>query len=128
MTTKNAIKSELRGWIGHASARIRQLGIQVGILDYRRAVAVPSLSAWTEEYETGRWDYLRKVDQLARYILLAGYAELFSPKAILDVGCGEGLMRASVNHLEFERYLGVDPVAVAIERAQVLADERTQFG
>ena len=41
----------------------------------------------------GRWAYLGELPELARFSVLAGYLHHFKPGgAILDVGCGEGVL------------------------------------
>lgn len=75
-------------------------------------------SSWDEQYAHGEWDYLRSIREAARYALIAGYCRyLSSSAAVLDVGCGEGLLqRLLCPH--YSRYLGIDLSAIAIERAR----------
>lgn len=96
-----------------------------GILHYE--ASAPEVNEWVQQYEHGGWDYLGGINQLARYSLLTGYLSFFGSRRILDVGCGTGLLRESMAGLDFDRYVGVDPVAVAIEQARRLADSRTEF-
>jgi 2-polyprenyl-3-methyl-5-hydroxy-6-metoxy-1,4-benzoquinol methylase len=88
---------------------------------------VPTAAQWTREYETGFWDYLGGISQVARYSLLAGYCEQLDHDSILDVGCGAGIFRARLGHVDFQRYVGIDPVTAAVEQASRLADSRTTF-
>jgi len=46
---------------------------------------------------------------------------------ILDVGCGAGVLRRYLPTDQLSSYLGVDPIAAAIEQARVHADERSEF-
>jgi 2-polyprenyl-3-methyl-5-hydroxy-6-metoxy-1,4-benzoquinol methylase len=96
------------------------------VVDYRPPPA-PTVDQWRNRYENGGWDYLGSVHQLAHYSVLAGYLGFYGCRSILDVGCGSGLLRARLTNGAFERYVGVDPVPAAIERAQALADGRTKF-
>jgi 2-polyprenyl-3-methyl-5-hydroxy-6-metoxy-1,4-benzoquinol methylase len=112
---------------GRAAAQARGLAIGAGLLSYESAISPPSVASWEQDYETGRWDYLGGIDQLARYSLLAGYVEALDGATILDVGCGVGLLRARLEHLDFERYVGIDPVAAAIERARERAETRSEY-
>jgi 2-polyprenyl-6-hydroxyphenyl methylase/3-demethylubiquinone-9 3-methyltransferase len=117
----------VRSWGGRAAAQARGLAIGAGLLSYESAISPPSVASWEQDYETGRWDYLGGIDQLARYSLLAGYVEALDGATILDVGCGVGLLRARLEHLDFERYVGIDPVAAAIERARERAETRSEY-
>jgi 2-polyprenyl-3-methyl-5-hydroxy-6-metoxy-1,4-benzoquinol methylase len=114
-------------WGGRLSAELRSLAIRAGVSSYESALAPPTGAQWTHEYDTGQWDYLDDLHQLAHYSILAGYCERFDHRSILDVGCGAGTFRTRVGHVDFERYVGIDPIAAAIERASRLADSRTTF-
>lgn len=95
----------------------------------RRRGDIPQPAAmWDEQYAAGRWDFLAGLDQLARYSVIAGYIHYLKPgAAVLDVGCGEGLLLRSYRPYGYGRYLGVDIAAQAIARLTALADERTRF-
>jgi 2-polyprenyl-3-methyl-5-hydroxy-6-metoxy-1,4-benzoquinol methylase len=102
------------------------MAVAVGLFDYRPP-PTPTVNQWRERYESGGWDYLGSVYQLAHYSLLAGYLEFYRCRSILDVGCGSGLLRSRMTGTAFDRYVGIDPVPAAIDRAQGLADARTTF-
>src|SRR5262245_51695956 len=58
-----------------------------------RGDAPVSKERWDEEYASGRWDVMRRSDELARYSVLAGYLRRLHPRGrVLDVGCGEGIL------------------------------------
>jgi SAM-dependent methyltransferase len=79
------------------------------------------------QYARGKWDYLSRIDEAARYSVLAGYALLLKPGgSLLDIGCGEGLLRARLHPAAYRQYIGID-FAEAVERAKHLVDERTTF-
>ena len=79
-----------------------------------------SKSLWEQQYGSGHWDFLRSLGERARFSVLAGYLHELKPQgALLDVGCGEGLL--------YERllsqpsvYLGLDISAAAIEKARTI--------
>lgn len=105
----------------------RDIGVRLGVLPYR-PVTVAGAPAWDDDYRAGRWDRLADRAEAARYSVLAGYLGLIGGDPdVLDVGCGAGLFRAALGGRAFHRYVGVDVSAAAVERAQVLADERTRF-
>jgi 2-polyprenyl-3-methyl-5-hydroxy-6-metoxy-1,4-benzoquinol methylase len=118
---------KLKRWGGQISAELRSLAIRAGVSSYESALTPPTGDQWKQEYDTGQWDYLDGLHQLAHYSVLAGYCERFHHRSILDVGCGAGIFRTRVDHIDFERYVGIDPTAAAIEQASSLADRRTTF-
>lgn len=80
--------------------------------------------AWEEQYRAGRWAGLRAADEVARYGVLVGFLEqLASPRTILDVGCGEGILRDLLGAGRYLRYEGIDLSAAAIETARRGAGE-----
>lgn len=112
---------------GGISARLRALAVRTGLMDYEKVTSIPSVDSWKKDYVTGRWDYLRGLEQMPRYSVLAGFASRLPHATILDVGCGVGTLREHLDHLSFESYVGIDPVDTAIDSAQRLADQRTSF-
>jgi SAM-dependent methyltransferase len=74
--------------------------------------------AWEEQYRRGGWEFLKGGDEPARYALIAGCLWSLRPGgAVLDLGCGEGLLRHWLRPLGGGRYVGVDLSAEAIRRA-----------
>jgi len=84
-------------------------------------------SRWDERWADATFYAKYRVDELAHYSVLAGYAKELSPgTAILDVGCGDGILRAHLHSDAFTRYVGIDfPEAIA--RANARVDPRTSF-
>jgi len=75
-------------------------------------------ATWSAEYAAGRWAYLGGLSELARFSVLVGYLRHFQPGgAILDVGCGEGVLLQRLRGDDYGRYVGVDIARVAIEAA-----------
>ncbi|RJP74567.1 MAG: class I SAM-dependent methyltransferase [Candidatus Zixiibacteriota bacterium] len=80
------------------------------------------------EYEAGLGDYLRNLDELAYYSLIAGYFRHLKPGgSLLDVGCGEGLLQQRLGPEAYRRYVGIDLSTEAIRRAAARADGKTCF-
>jgi len=112
---------------GRLAGRIRGLAADAGVVSYRRPFAVTP-EAWDRAYANGELDFYADVDELPRYMLLFGYLRALGGRcALLDVGCGIGLLRSRLDGLPFSRYVGVDLSSAAIGRAARLADERTTF-
>jgi 2-polyprenyl-3-methyl-5-hydroxy-6-metoxy-1,4-benzoquinol methylase len=75
---------------------------------------------WDSEYQEGRWLYLRSDEELPRYALLAGVLrQRCQGGALLDLGCGEGILCGELWPGSYRRYLGVDISKEAIARAKL---------
>lgn len=82
---------------------------------------------WNRQYAAGDWAWLARPGELARYSILAGYAlELKPGGKVLDVGCGEGLLRDRLHPRAFTQYVGID-FEEPIRRAKGRVDEQTRF-
>jgi 2-polyprenyl-3-methyl-5-hydroxy-6-metoxy-1,4-benzoquinol methylase len=83
-------------------------------------------SRWDERWADPAFYGEYRLDELAHYSVLAGYAKALKPGgSVLDVGCGDGILRTHL-HESFSTYLGVD-FPQAIDRAGSRADTRTSF-
>jgi 2-polyprenyl-3-methyl-5-hydroxy-6-metoxy-1,4-benzoquinol methylase len=72
------------------------------------------------EYREGRWSYLRSDEQSPRYDLVANLCRRFAPQgALLDIGCGEGILLEHLADDWFSSYTGVDVSGEALEKAKV---------
>lgn len=93
----------------------------------RRRASAPTAQRWEAEYRDERWAFLNRLEEMGRYAVLAGYVRRLKPGgAVLDVGCGEGLLREDLG-AACARYVGVDVSPEAVRRAQPRADARTRF-
>jgi 2-polyprenyl-6-hydroxyphenyl methylase/3-demethylubiquinone-9 3-methyltransferase len=114
--------------IPRSLARRARRGIVGLLVDDRYEPGTWTPEDWRRTYVAGSWDYLAGLDELPRYGIILGYlAFLGGDPEILDVGCGEGLLRERLQGVRFRRYVGVDPVRTIIEKARRLEDERTTF-
>ena len=87
-----------------------------------------SESAWDRNYSDGQWDYLKDLDELARYSIIAGYFQFFRQGgSMLDVGCGEGILPMKLGPHAYASYVGIDTSGAAIERALKRKDHKTFF-
>lgn len=83
---------------------------------------------WEEQYAAGRWDYLAQLPELARFSILAGYICHLKPGgAVLDAGCGQGVLLRRLPGSCCSKYVGIDLSASAIAVAQKQQSERGTF-
>jgi SAM-dependent methyltransferase len=93
----------------------------------RGDVPVPP-EVWDAQYRRGQWHYMRGHEELARYSLLVGYVQHFAPGgAVLDIGCGEGILQALLRPYGYAKYVGLDLSEVAIKQAARAEDAHTLF-
>jgi 2-polyprenyl-3-methyl-5-hydroxy-6-metoxy-1,4-benzoquinol methylase len=84
---------------------------------------------WEEQYRSGHWSFLREVDQMARYDVIAGYIESLMSRdaSVLDVGCGEGLLLDRLRVAPYSRFVGIDISPTAVEQAREKRLPRSVF-
>jgi 2-polyprenyl-3-methyl-5-hydroxy-6-metoxy-1,4-benzoquinol methylase len=81
-----------------------------------------------EQYTSSEWDYLRSLGEAPRFGVVAVYCRILaSGGSVLEVGCGEGFLSEHLGGDDYGYFEGIDISAVAIERAQEHADEKTTF-
>lgn len=87
-----------------------------------------SAQTWEAQYAAGRWDCLAQLPELARFSILAGYIWQLKPGgAVLDVGCGQGVLLGRLPGSAYARYLGIDVADSAIAVARQQQNERGTF-
>src|SRR5882724_1326205 len=93
-----------------------------------RGDAPVAKDVWEEQYRHGGWEFMRDLNELARYSVIAGYLHYLHPGgSVLDVGSGEGLLRDHLLPFGYARYHGIDLSAAAIAHAAPRAGESTTF-
>jgi SAM-dependent methyltransferase len=93
-----------------------------------RGDAPAAKAIWEEQYGSGGWEFMRGLDELARYSVIAAYLHRLKPGgSVLDVGSGEGLLADHLRPFGHSRYLGVDLSEAAVHQAAGRTDERTSF-
>src|SRR5215469_11641396 len=89
---------------------------------------VQPAQTWEAQYAAGRWDFLAELSELARFSVLAGYICHLKPGgAVLDTGCGQGVLLQRLPGSCYSRYVGIDVSGSAISVAQEHANERSTF-
>jgi SAM-dependent methyltransferase len=100
-----------------------------------RGDAPASRQVWEEQYQAGGWEFMRGLDELARYAVIAAFVRRLGAGStnaaagarVLDVGCGEGLLVDHLRPLGYRRYLGIDLSPAAVGQAAGRADAATSF-
>lgn len=83
---------------------------------------------WEPEYREGGWDWLWNSREAIHHQVIAAYCKPLQGKAaILDIGCGEGVLHDALRGVGYGRYVGIDLSETAIGRAARFADAQTQF-
>jgi 2-polyprenyl-3-methyl-5-hydroxy-6-metoxy-1,4-benzoquinol methylase len=89
---------------------------------------VQSAQTWEAQYAGGRWDFLAQLSELSRFSILAGYVWHLKPGgAVLDVGCGQGVLLRRLPSSSYSRYVGIDVSDSAVSVAQEQRNERGAF-
>jgi SAM-dependent methyltransferase len=105
------------------AARVRAFEAATG-----RGDAPLGKEAWEEQYRKGGWEFMRRLDEVARYSVIAGYLHHLKPGgSVLDVGSGEGLLADHLRPLGYSRFLGVDLSETAVAQAAGRVDAATAF-
>src|SRR4029077_15778053 len=87
-----------------------------------------SAQTWEAQYAAGRWDFLAQLSELSRFSVLAGYVHQLKPGgAVLDVGCGQGVLLRRLPSSSYARYLGIDMPESAIAVGRRQQNERSPF-
>ena len=93
--------------------------------DYGRPIP---RETWDQQYRKGKWACLDSMDEIAHYLIVAGYIRrLFRAPKILDVGCGHGRLVEVLEGFSYTSYLGIDFSAEAIRQAAQLEKTRVRF-
>jgi SAM-dependent methyltransferase len=93
-----------------------------------RGDAPVAKEVWEAQYRSGGWEFMRRLDELARYSVIAGYLHHLKPGgSVLDVGSGEGLLADHLRPFGYSRYLGIDLSEAAVQQAAGRLDPKTSF-
>lgn len=100
------------------------------LVDAPRALGRPQPAhEWDADYDSGRWDGLESAAQVAHYAVIAGYIQHLYPQgaAVIDAGCGHGVLFRQLQCSPLRSYVGFDHSASAIARATPMATDRARF-
>jgi 2-polyprenyl-3-methyl-5-hydroxy-6-metoxy-1,4-benzoquinol methylase len=98
--------------------RLYDLAVRAGLAEYKMLWPMTA-NDWDVRYADGRLDFYGHPRDSARYGALIGMIREFPRKPrVLDVGCGVGFLRAKIGDDAIDSFVGIDPSAVAIDRAQ----------
>lgn len=84
---------------------------------------------WNRQYRKGRWENLKNEREAKRYFQIIEFFKTYGPNrpAILDIGCGDGVLNQRMGDFEFEYFLGVDFSSVSIEKAKAKNFPKAEF-
>lgn len=95
---------------------------------WRRGDLPVAREVWESEYSNDHWKFMRGLEELPRYSIIAGYFRYFKPGgSLLDVGCGEGILQKKLGPCGYSKYVGIDISEAAIDQAALQNDEKTIF-
>ncbi|MGO9554392.1 MAG: class I SAM-dependent methyltransferase [Syntrophobacteraceae bacterium] len=87
-----------------------------------------SLPDWESAYGRGCWERIAQLDERGHYSVIVGYVHHLKENAkILDVGCGEGLLKRRLCSAQYAYYLGFDISTNAIAKACTFCDDKSIF-
>jgi SAM-dependent methyltransferase len=93
-----------------------------------RGDAPVSREIWESQYRDGRWMFLQELEQMTRYSVIGGYVHALARKgALLDVGCGEGILLDRLAVDDFAKYVGIDIAQTAVELARKKHGDQSAF-
>ena len=74
---------------------------------------------WNRQYKKGRWEYLKNDIEASRYAKVVEAIKQYSTTqpSVLDLGCGEGILRMRLENESIGYFLGVDFSKVSIKNA-----------
>jgi SAM-dependent methyltransferase len=89
---------------------------------------LPEPDQWDREYAAGGWAWLNSdSERVHNHIIAACCGRRGAEAAILDVGCGEGVLHAILRRFGYGRYVGIDIAPTAIDHVASRSDARTRF-
>jgi SAM-dependent methyltransferase len=111
--------------------RLRNLSYEIclrlGLSHYKRPYAYDA-DVWNDGYAAGEHEHYAGLRESSRYGTLTAYVRSKgAPLAILDIGCGTGLLRSHIEDRYIDRFVGTDISDVAVRTANDGNHSRSQF-
>lgn len=94
----------------------------------KRKILRKDRDRWNYQYAKGKWTTLGDIQELARFSVIAGYAQYLKPNGrILEIGAGEGYLQQRFDKTKYSLYYSTDVSDVAIETGKIHEDEKTRY-
>ncbi|WP_247233780.1 trans-aconitate 2-methyltransferase [Telluribacter sp. SYSU D00476] len=95
---------------------------------FKRKILRKDRDRWNHQYAKGQWNSLGDIKELARFSVIAGYAQYLKPNGrILEMGAGEGYLQQRFDKTKYSLYYSTDVSDVAIEMGRKNEDEKTRY-
>ena len=118
----------IKNWLGRGRRQVLNTARRGLSVVFPYSPMIGTAEVLDREYLSGDWDCLRDVEEVPRHGVMAGYCNHLRPGgAILEVGCGEGVLQEQLDAARYSSYLGIDLSAEAIHRTEARQSERTRF-
>lgn len=84
---------------------------------------------WNKQYRKGRWDSLQSDLEAHRYYQIIDFMKQYGSKnpSVLDLGCGDGVLRQRMDTFKFEFFKGIDFSKVSIDKAKAKNLLKSEF-
>jgi len=84
---------------------------------------------WDKQYRQGQWENLKSEQEAGRYYQIITYIKEYatSAPAILDIGCGDGVLNERMQGIDYSYFLGLDFSKVSIDQAKEKNFPKAEF-
>lgn len=111
------------------SGRAYEGALRLGLARYRKPWSYSqNLQYWDQGYAHGQHDHYADLSDCPRYGVLASYLSALPGRLhVVDIGCGQGLLRTYIPDQKIASYVGLDQSASAIRQAEQREFPATRF-
>jgi SAM-dependent methyltransferase len=105
------------------------MGLTGKLVDlFNRKILRRDKDRWNYQYGLGKWESLGDIKELARFSVIAGYAQFLKPNGkVLEIGAGEGYLQQRFDKSKYSLYYSTDVSDVAVEMGKKFEDEKTKY-